>query len=186
TVIDPIDSTITTAYYWPVGRGFALNTNLLETNSINLGVVPALLAYLGGGVLSNYLENRKRAILGTIRDAEARYTEAMDRLKQARDRLERAKIGADDIRARGISRVQREKQDLVDSADGDLKRSEYSKNATIRFEEHKAIEQVRQQVSRLASERALEASSIRSNNDVQLRVIEHNIGFLRDVVGTNR
>lgn len=46
-MIDAIDLVITA--YRPAA-GFALNTNLLETNLINLGVVLALLAYLGRGV----------------------------------------------------------------------------------------------------------------------------------------
>nr|WCR30469.1 ATP synthase CF0 subunit I [Selaginella remotifolia] len=177
-MIDAMDSV--TTMYWPAG-GFALNTNLLETNLINLGVVLALLAYLGGGVLSDSLGNRGRTILSTIRGAEARYKEAMDGLGQARARLQRAQVRADEIKRSGISRMQREKHDLVVSASGDLKRLEYSKNATIRSEEHKAIEQVRRQVSRLALERALEASKIRLNNELQLRMIDHNIGLLNDM-----
>jgi len=36
--------------YWPLARNFGLNTNLLETNLINLGVVLSLLVYSGKGV----------------------------------------------------------------------------------------------------------------------------------------
>lgn len=96
-------------------------------------------------------------------------------------RLRRAKVRADEIRVNGISRMQEEKQDLVRSADGDLKRLEYSKNATICFEEHKATEQVRQQVSRLALDRALRASITRLTDELQLRMIDHNIGLLKNV-----
>nr|YP_009555771.1 ATP synthase CF0 subunit I [Selaginella lepidophylla]AZU95888.1 ATP synthase CF0 subunit I [Selaginella lepidophylla] len=177
-MIDAIDFVITA--YRPAA-GFALNTNLLETNLINLGVVLALLAYLGRGVLSNSLGNRERTILSTIRDAEARYKEATDRLDQARTRLRRAKIRADEIRVNGISRMQGEKQDLVRPADGDSKRLEYPKNATICSEEQKATEQVRRQVSRLALDRALKALNTRLNDELQLRMIDHNIGLLKDV-----
>nr|YP_009582607.1 ATP synthase CF0 subunit I [Selaginella lyallii]QBL02080.1 ATP synthase CF0 subunit I [Selaginella lyallii] len=178
-MVDAIDSVITA--HWSIAGGFALNTNPLETNLINLGAVLALLVYLGRGVLSNSLDNRERTILGTIRDAEARYGEAAERLNQARTRLRKAKIRADEIRVSGIARVQREKQELIDSADGDLKRLEHSRNATISFEGQKAIEQIRQQVSRLALERALGSLNIRSNNELQLRMIDQNIGLLKGV-----
>nr|YP_009668545.1 ATP synthase CF0 subunit I [Haplomitrium blumei]QCW59321.1 ATP synthase CF0 subunit I [Haplomitrium blumei] len=165
--------------HWPIAVSFGLNTNILETNLINLGLVLGLLVYFGKGSLSNLLGNRKPTILRTIRDAEERYEEATDKLKQARTRLQQAKVKADEIRVNGSAKMEREKQDLIDAADGDSKRLEESKNATIRFEEQRAIEQVRQQVSRLALERALETLKNRLNNELHLRMIDYHIGLLR-------
>nr|QWW92343.1 ATP synthase CF0 subunit I [Ptychanthus striatus] len=165
--------------FWDISTDFGLNTNLLETNLINLGVVLGLLVYFGKGSLSNLLKNRKLTILNTIRDAEERYKDAAYKLNQAKNRLQQAKTKADDIRISGLSQMDREKKELIDSADGDSKRLEDSKNATIRFEKQRAIEQVRQQVSRLALERALETLKNRLNNELQLRMIDHNIGLLR-------
>jgi F-type H+-transporting ATPase subunit b len=122
--------------------------------------------------------------LNTINDAEKRYDEATDKLNQARTRLERAKIKADEIRVNGLSQIEREKRELIDAADEDSKRLEDSKNATIRFEEQRAIEEVRQQVSRLALERALEASNKRLNNELHSRVIDYHIGLLRAMEST--
>lgn len=93
--------------------------------------------------------------------------------------MDRAKIKADEIRVNGFSQIEREKKELVNAADQDSKRLEDSKNATIRFEEQRAIEQVRQQVSRLALERALEALNKRLNNELHSRVIDYHIGLLR-------
>ncbi len=134
--------------------------------------------------LNNLLSNRKQTILNTINDAEKRYNEATDKLNQARTRLERAKIKADEIRVNGLSQIEREKRELVNAADEDSKRLEDSKNATIRFEEQRAIEQVRQQVSRLALERALEALNKRLNNELHSRVIDYHIGLLRAMEST--
>ena len=134
--------------------------------------------------LNNLLSNRKQTILSTINDAEKRYNEATDKLNQARTRLERAKIKADEIRVNGLSQIEREKGELVNAADEDSKRLEDSKNATIRFEEQRAIEQVRQQVSRLALERALEALNKRLNNELHSRVIDYHIGLLRAMEST--
>lgn len=36
--------------FWTLARNFGLNTNLLETNLINLSVVIGLLVYFGKGV----------------------------------------------------------------------------------------------------------------------------------------
>nr|YP_007026123.1 ATP synthase CF0 subunit I [Apopellia endiviifolia]AFU88833.1 ATP synthase CF0 subunit I [Apopellia endiviifolia] len=170
--------------FWTLANSFGINTNLLETNLINLGVVLSLLVYFGKGVLSNLLKNRRLTILNTIRDADERYKEATDKLKQAIIRLQQAKIKADDIRINGLSQMEREKQDLIDAADGDSKRLEDSKNATIRFEKQRAIEQVRQQVSCLALERALETLKNRLNSELHLRMIDHNIGLLKAMEST--
>jgi len=89
------------------------------------------------------LNNCKQTILSTIRDVEEQYKEAIDKLGQARIRLQRAKVKVDEIRVNGLSQMEKEKQELIHVADEDSKQLEDSKNATIRFEEQRAIEQVR-------------------------------------------
>ena len=131
------------------------------------------------------MSNRKQNILSTINDAEERYKEATDKLNQARTRLQRAKVKADEIRVNGLSQIEKEKQELIYAADEDSKRLEDSKNATIRFEEQRAIEQVRQQVSRLALERTLETLNNRLNNELHSRMIDYHIGLLRAMESTN-
>lgn len=131
--------------------------------------------------LSTLLNNRKESILSTIRDAEERYQEATEKLNQARARLQQAKFKAEEIRVNGLSQMEREKQELIKAADEDSKRLEDSKNATIRFEEQRAIEQVRQQVSRLALERALEALNNRLNAELHARMIDYHIGLLKSM-----
>lgn len=39
--------------YWPSVGGFGLNTNILETNIINLSVVLGVLIYFGKGVCAS-------------------------------------------------------------------------------------------------------------------------------------
>jgi F-type H+-transporting ATPase subunit b len=93
--------------------------------------------------------------------------------------LEQAKTKAEEIRVNGILQIEREKQELIKAADEDSKRLEDSKNITIRLEEQKAIVQVRQQVSRLAVERALEIINSRLNMDLHARMIDYHIGLFK-------
>nr|YP_010988839.1 ATP synthase CF0 subunit I [Dryopteris podophylla]WOR84675.1 ATP synthase CF0 subunit I [Dryopteris podophylla] len=164
---------------WTLATSIGLNTNILEINLINLILVLGILFYYGRGVLINFLENREKAILNTIRDAEERHREASNKLQKARIRLQQAKVKADEIRINGLTQMDREQRDLVDAADEDLKGLEDSKNYAIRFEKQRAIEQVRQQVSRLASERALESLNSRLDNQLHLRMIDYHIGLFR-------
>nr|YP_009690553.1 ATP synthase CF0 subunit I [Lindsaea linearis]QEG57333.1 ATP synthase CF0 subunit I [Lindsaea linearis] len=163
---------------WTLAANIGLNTNILEINLINLILVLVILFYYGKGVLINISENRKRTIMNTIQDAEGRHKEATEKLLGARTRLKQAKLKADEIRINGLTQVDKEQRNLVDAADEDSKRLEDSKNYTIRFEKQRAIEQVRQQVSRLASERALESLKGRLDKDLHLRVIDYQIGLL--------
>nr|YP_010885898.1 ATP synthase CF0 subunit I [Athyrium clivicola]YP_010886165.1 ATP synthase CF0 subunit I [Athyrium otophorum]YP_010886254.1 ATP synthase CF0 subunit I [Athyrium reflexipinnum]YP_010886343.1 ATP synthase CF0 subunit I [Athyrium spinulosum]YP_010886521.1 ATP synthase CF0 subunit I [Athyrium wardii]WJH16128.1 ATP synthase CF0 subunit I [Athyrium clivicola]WJH16395.1 ATP synthase CF0 subunit I [Athyrium otophorum]WJH16484.1 ATP synthase CF0 subunit I [Athyrium reflexipinnum]WJH16573.1 ATP sy len=166
---------------WTLAASIGLNTNILEINLINLILVLGILFYYGKGVLINFLDNRERTILNTIRDAEERHKEATKKLQKARIRLQQAKVKADEIRINGLTQMDREQRDLVDAADEDLKGLEDSKNYAIRFEKQRAIEQVRQQVSRLASERALESLNSRLDNQLHLRMIDYHIGLFRSM-----
>ncbi len=93
--------------------------------------------------------------------------------------MEQAKQKAEEIRVNSVLQIEREKQELIKAADEDSKRLEDSKNITIRFEEQKAIVQVRQQVSRLAVERALEVINSRLNMDLHARMIDYHIGLFK-------
>nr|QKV47159.1 ATP synthase CF0 subunit I [Lepisorus hederaceus] len=164
---------------WASAASIGLNTNILEINLINLILVLGILLHYGKGVLINFLDSRERTILNTIGDAEERYKEASNKLQKARIRLQQAKVKADEIRINGLTQMDREQRDLVDAADEDLKGLEDSKNYAIRFEKQRAIEQVRRQVSRLASERAPETLNTRLDNQLHLRMIDYNIGLFR-------
>nr|YP_009549258.1 ATP synthase CF0 B subunit [Vittaria graminifolia]AYW16407.1 ATP synthase CF0 B subunit [Vittaria graminifolia] len=164
---------------WALAGSIGLNTNILEINLINLILVLGILFYYGKGVLINLLENRERTISNTIRDAEERHKEATKKLQRARIRLQQAEMKADEIRITGLTQMDRERRELVDAADNDLSGLEDSKNYAIRFEKQRAIKQVQQQVSRLASERAFENLNNRLTTELQLRLIDYHIGLLR-------
>jgi F0F1-type ATP synthase membrane subunit b/b' len=71
--------------------------------------------------------------------------------------------------------MEKEKQELIHVADEDSKRND---------EEQRAIEQVRQQVSCLALERASEALNNRLNGELHSRMIDYHIGLLRAMEST--
>lgn len=138
--------------------------------------------------LSTLLKNRKETILSTIRDAEQRYEEAANELQKAYERLNQAKIKAEEIRVKGTEQIEKSKKELIQSANEDAKRLEESKNITLRLEEQRAIEKVRQQVSRLALDKALQTLSNRlktSDSDLHERIIDYHIGLLKSMTINN-
>nr|QYB22130.1 ATP synthase CF0 subunit I [Phyllocladus trichomanoides] len=165
--------------HWPSAGGFELNTNILETNIINLSVVLGVLIYFGKGVLSNILDNRKDIILTTIRNSEELCKSATNQLEQARVRLREVETRAEEIRINGYSQIKREKENFINATSTNLEQLEDSKNETIRLEQQRVIEQVQQQVSRQAVQRALRTLNSRLNSELHLRTIDHHIGLLR-------
>nr|YP_010350562.1 AtpF [Pinus densiflora var. ussuriensis]UOK11886.1 AtpF [Pinus densiflora var. ussuriensis] len=180
-VIDPFIS----LSYWPSAGGFGSNTNILETNIINSSVVLSVLIYFGKGVLSNLLVNRKQKILETIRNSEELCKGAIDQQGEARAGLRIVEMIADEIQVNGNSQIEREKEDLLNTASENLEQLEDPKNETIYSEQQRAFDQIRQQVSRQALRRAIGTLNSRLNTELHLRTIDHNIGLLRTMMNTN-
>ena len=70
-----------------LAEGFGFNTNLLETNILNLAVVLPLVFSLGKDTLTSILDNRREKILSSLRSAD-------DRFKQAQLELDAANFSA--------------------------------------------------------------------------------------------
>jgi F-type H+-transporting ATPase subunit b len=171
--------------YFPLGHeGFGINTNLLETNVFNLAVVVGVLVYFGGDILTSLLKNRKELILKSLTDAEERYKEATEKLVNAKKQLELATVKAKEIRAQGLVTAEQGTKNLLERAKEDIKRLEEAKQATIRFEEEKAVAQVCERVSRLALEQAINKVKKRLNSSLQKRIIDLNIAQL-DTISTS-
>nr|YP_010016209.1 ATP synthase CF0 subunit I [Heteromorpha arborescens]QOI73538.1 ATP synthase CF0 subunit I [Heteromorpha arborescens] len=164
--------------HWPSAGSFGFNTDILATNLINLSVVFGVLVFFGKGVLSDLLDNRKQRILNTIRNSEELRGGAIEQLEKARTRLRKVEMEADQFRVNGYSEIEREKLNFINSTSKTLEQLENYKNETIRFEQQRAINQVRQRVFQQALQGALGTLSSCLNNELHLRTIRDNIGML--------
>nr|YP_010436849.1 ATP synthase CF0 subunit I [Momordica cochinchinensis]UTA96103.1 ATP synthase CF0 subunit I [Momordica cochinchinensis] len=163
--------------YWPSAESFGFNTDILATNPINLSVVLGVLIFFGKGVLSDLLDNRKQRILKTIQNSEELREGAIEQLEKARSRLRKVEMEADQFRVNGYSEIEREKLNLINSTSKSLEQLENYKNETIRFEQQRAINQVRQQVFQQALQGALGTLNSCLDNELHLRTISANIGM---------
>jgi len=162
---------------WSSAGSFGFNTDILATNLINLSVVLGLLIFFGKGVLSDLLDNRKQRILKTIRNSEELRRGAIEQLEKARARLRKVEMEADQFRVNGYSDIEREKSNLINSTYQTLEQFEIYKNETIRFEQQRASNQVRQRVFQQALKGALGTLTSSLNNELHLRTINANIGM---------
>nr|YP_009738187.1 ATP synthase CF0 B subunit [Siraitia siamensis]QIB71580.1 ATP synthase CF0 B subunit [Siraitia siamensis] len=163
--------------YWPSAESFGFNTDILATNPINLSVVLGVLIFFGKGVCSDLLDNRKQRILKTIQNSEELRGGAIEQLEKARSRLRKVEMEADQFRVNGYSEIEREKLNLINSTSKSLEQLENYKNETIRFEQERAINQVRQQVFQQALQGALGTLNSCLDNELHLRTISANIGM---------
>uniref|UniRef100_A0AAT9ZWH9 ATP synthase subunit b, chloroplastic n=4 Tax=Phanera TaxID=509012 RepID=A0AAT9ZWH9_9FABA len=163
--------------YWTSAGSFGFNTDILATNPINLSVVLGVLIFFGKGVLSDLLDNRKQRILKTIRNSEELREGAIQQLEKARARLRKVEKEANQFRVNGYSEIERDKLNLINSIYTTLEQLENYKNETIRFEEQRAINQVRQRVFQQALQGALGTLNSCLNNELHLRTISANIGM---------
>nr|YP_010919594.1 CF0 subunit I [Nematolepis phebalioides]WAJ52095.1 CF0 subunit I [Nematolepis phebalioides] len=163
--------------HWPFAGSFGFNTDILATNPINLSVVIGVLIFFGKGVLRDLLDNRKLRILNSIRNSEELQDGAIERLEKARARLRKVEIEADQFRVNGYSEIEREKLNLINSTSKTLDQLENYKNETIRFEQQRAINQVRQRVFQQALQGALGTLNSCLNKELHLRTISANIGI---------
>ncbi len=135
------DSILSMLQSLPLGHGFGINTNIFETNVINLAAVVAVVVSFVGGNLTSLLDERKNTILNNLQEASQRAAEAEEKLAQAKAQLELAKKKAQEIRQDGTLRATQEVNNCIRQHEERLSKLEEFKQETIQFYEQKAVKQ---------------------------------------------
>jgi F-type H+-transporting ATPase subunit b len=137
---------------FPLGHsgGFGLNTNILDTNIINLTVVLGVLVTVGGDALRSILTNRKEAILSSLQEAEQKAKDAVLQLEEAKTALSSAKSKAEEIRKQSVVAAEKEKNQILMQTEEDTKRLEQTKQEIIQLQQQTALQTLSKQVVSLA------------------------------------
>ena len=125
----------------PLGEGFGINTNIFETNVINLAAVVAIVVSFVGSNLTALLEDRKKTIVNNLQEASQRAAEAEEKLNKAKNQLELAKKKAKEIREEGVLRAAQEVNSCVSQHEERISKLEEFKQETIQFYQQKAFKQ---------------------------------------------
>jgi len=126
---------------FPMGHGFGINTNIFETNIINLAVVIAVVVSFVGSNLTALLEDRRKTIVNNLQEANQRAIEAQEKLNQAKAQLDSAKKKAQEIREEGISRANQEINTVVSQHEIRLAKLDEFKEETLSFYQQKAFKE---------------------------------------------
>lgn len=87
-------------------EGFGLNTDIFETNVINLVLLLSLVFYVGKDFLGSTLNERQRAILDKIEEADKKVNEADKRFFEARVQWAQANIFGDNLEKRTFQKIE--------------------------------------------------------------------------------
>ena len=131
-------------------EGFGINTDILETNLINIIILIVLLVYVLGNFLKENLNSRQEQIISSIQDGEKRLNEANERLAEAKAQWAQAQIIIEEIK----SQTKRSRTSLLESefnqANQDLSQRFNNILMILRYREQQVFNDVMKQVSELA------------------------------------
>ena len=154
-----------TPYIFFSAHGFGINTNILETNVINLAVVIALVISFVGDALKDLLSNRKQTILDNLCAAESRAKEVETNMNEAKAKLKQAQEKAIEIKKQGSIAAKEEQALCISQADQEANRLKQRKEDSLKLQQQKAIKEISKQIISLsvnqAREKALKDSSKR-------------------------
>ena len=136
------------------GHGFGINTNILDTNVINLAVVVAIVISVLGDALRDLLGNRKKTILTNLNAADKRAQEVLEAKREILAQADMAKREAREIYDQISDAVQREKKACIEQADEECLRLKQLKGDRLRFQQQKATQHIAQQIIVLSVDEA--------------------------------
>ena len=127
-------------------QGFGLNTNILETNILNLLVVLAVVFIFGGNALRGLLSNRKQTITSNLEEADRRAKESQEKLAQLKNQLQQYKIKADDILRNGQEYAKQERVTRQKETEDQINRLRTSREKIIDLQREQVMKKLSQQV----------------------------------------
>jgi F-type H+-transporting ATPase subunit b len=162
----------------PLAEGFGLNTNILETNILNLAVVLPIVFSLGKSTLTSILDNRREKILSSLRSADDRFKQAQLELDAAKSELALAAEKVKDIQSEGRKTLEALRTEEAERYEELNQRFAGLKEETVRLEEEKVVNEFRQQLIRVAFEKAVTGITTRMNPQLHRKYIDAKIALM--------
>jgi len=164
-------------------EGFGINTNVLETNILNLSVVIGVLFVVGKDVLTSLLDERRQKIVQSLEDVETRYKQAQQKLEEANLELSTAVEKAKEIRIQSTTTASQSSALADKRAEAEILRLQGTKTSTLNVEKQKLVREMRELLTTGALEKAfVTLKQERSRAVLQKRLIDN---LLRDIFDAN-
>jgi F-type H+-transporting ATPase subunit b len=158
---------------------FGINTDILETNVINLAIVLGGLVYFGRGFLGNLLGTRKAAIEEAITEAEKAQAEAVKALEEQQRKLAQAQAEAERITAEAKVAAERTKEAILAKSTQDVQRMREAASNDLAAEQERVIAQLRQRAVSAALEQVNDQLRSRLNSDQQRDLVDRSLSLIQ-------
>ncbi len=159
-------------------HGFSINTNILDTNIINLAIVVGVLVWFLRGFLGGILQRRREAVLADLSDAEQRLAAATTALAAAQKELTQAQATAQTILSDGRARAQAIREQGEQRTIAEMARVQQDAQSNLAAEAARVSEALRLETARAAVAKALEAMPARLDAAAQARIIDRSLDAL--------
>ena len=161
-----------------LAEGFGFNTNLLETNVLNLAIVLPIVFSLGKDTLTSILDNRREKILSSLRSADDRFKQAQLELDAAKSELALAADKVKEIQNEGQKTMDALRLEETKRYEDLHQRFDDLKAETVRLEEEKVVNAFRQQLISVAFDKAVKGIRSRMNKDLHRKYIDAKIALM--------
>jgi F-type H+-transporting ATPase subunit b len=167
-------------------RGFGINSNILETNLINIIIILAVLIYFGRGLIGKILSQRLANIESAIQDAEKRQQVAVEQLSVQQQKLAQTQTECDRLLKKAEQDAKVAKEAIFATVAADIERVRAAAQREMDTEQERAIAQLRQQVS----EKSLAQVGVYLNRGlsetVQHQLVDRSLELLNPNVSAGR
>ena len=158
--------------------GVSLNTDIFETNLINIVLLVGGLFYLLSGALSESLSERQQKILGAIQESEEKLQEATTRLTEGETKLAQAQIVIESIGKDAEQTAVQVKSSILTDGKSEIERLTANAKTQITTIEARVRKQISDYVATLALQRITMQLEGKLNSSLQKQIIDRNISKL--------
>nr|YP_009105820.1 CF0 subunit I of ATP synthase [Koliella corcontica]AIT94467.1 CF0 subunit I of ATP synthase [Koliella corcontica] len=158
-------------------EGFNFNSNILETNVINLAVVISVVVSFVGGGLKSLLQNRKETIIKNLQEADERAKNALYELNEIKKQLEQAQKKAFELKEEGKLLAEKEKLEILAETEKNYIKLEKFKKQNLELQEKKAINQLSKRIVTMALAKVKEKLKNKLNSELHTSLNNYKIAF---------
>ena len=133
--------------------GFGINTDILDTNLINIIILVAGLFVLFKNALGESLSVRQQKIIGSIQEAEDRLDQAKTRLSEAEKQLSKVDGTTDAISSDAQNTANQLKSAIINQGKEEIQRLTDNAKVTMAIAEAQVKQQLLQQIATLTIKR---------------------------------
>lgn len=135
---------------FPLRYSFGLNTNIFETNVLNLAVVVGIVITFVGDAIRVLLDQRRKTILSALQEVDEKVKDAQRRIEEANKKLDQALVRTEDIRKQTERTIEEERQTRRKKLEEDINRIKERGLQSIQLERQRIIQDITIKVGKLA------------------------------------